>query len=112
MKKSRLGEFQELILMTIIVLQDEAYGNSIQRELEERLGEKVSIGAIQTALKRMEEKGFVKSGWSEATAERGGRRKRQFAITGEGRTALEQVRDLRVKLWNQIPGFNTNISFA
>jgi len=59
MKKTRLGEFQELILMTVIVLEDDAYGNEIQRELEERLDERLSVGAIQTALKRMEEKGFL-----------------------------------------------------
>ena len=67
MKKSRLGEFQELILMTVIVLQEEAYGMEIQRDLETRLNERLSVGAIQTALKRMEEKGLLVSEWGEAT---------------------------------------------
>lgn len=103
MKKSRLGEFQELILMAIIVLKEEAYGNSIQQELEERLGETVSIGAIQTALKRMESNGFVTSVWGEASNVRGGKRKRMYEAAPYAIQMLKEMQDVRVKFWQAMP---------
>ncbi len=103
MKKNRLGEFQELILMAVIVLQDHAYGNQIQRELEERLNETLSTGAIQTALKRMEEKGFLTSVWGEATQVRGGKRKRIYSATAYGHQVIEEMRNVRAGLWEAMP---------
>ena len=107
MKKSRLGEFQELILMSVIVLKEEAYGNAIRRQLEGLLNERLSTGAIQTALKRMEEKGFLTSEWSEATKERGGRRKRYFEITDSAKQELSNMKSLRDQLW---AGAKVNLS--
>ncbi len=103
MKKNRVGEFQELILMAIIVLQQEAYGNSIQRELEERLGESISIGAIQTALKRMEVKGLVTSVWGDASSVRGGKRKRLYQATPFAEQVLRDMQDVRSKFWQAMP---------
>ncbi|MEM8569219.1 MAG: helix-turn-helix transcriptional regulator [Bacteroidota bacterium] len=103
MKKSRLGEFQELILMTVIVLQEEAYGMEIQRDLETRLNERLSVGAIQTALKRMEEKGFLVSEWGEATQKRGGKRKRIYQATPYAQRVLQEMKDIRAQLWNAMP---------
>ncbi|MEM1407623.1 MAG: helix-turn-helix transcriptional regulator [Bacteroidota bacterium] len=103
MKKSRLGEFQELILMTVIVLQEEAYGMEIQRDLEARLNERLSVGAIQTALKRMEEKGFLVSEWGEATQKRGGKRKRIYKATPYAHRVLREMKELRAQLWNAMP---------
>ncbi|MEM9856452.1 MAG: helix-turn-helix transcriptional regulator [Bacteroidota bacterium] len=103
MKKSRLGEFQELILMTVIVLQEEAYGMEIQRDLEVRLNERLSVGAIQTALKRMEEKGFLTSEWGEATQKRGGKRKRIYQATPYAQRVLREMKDIRAQLWNAMP---------
>ena len=74
MKITKLGEFEELVLLTVVALREDAYGVEIKRELEERLGEKLSVGSIQSALKRMEEKGFLKSEFGEATQKRGGKR--------------------------------------
>lgn len=108
MKKTRLGEFQELILMTVIVLQNEAYGNEIQRELEERLNERLSVGAIQTALKRMEEKGFLTSAWGEATQVRGGKRKRIYAATPYAHQVLQDMKDIRSQLWEAMPQLGLN----
>ena len=108
MKKTRLGEFQELILMTVIVLQDEAYGNEIQRDLEERLDERLSVGAIQTALKRMEEKGFLTSEWGEASNRRGGKRKRIYAATPYAYQVLREMKDIRSKLWEAMPQLETS----
>ncbi|MEL7119040.1 MAG: PadR family transcriptional regulator [Bacteroidota bacterium] len=112
MKRVYLGEFEELVLLLVAIMNGEAYGVAVMVALKEQSGRIVNISAVHAALRRLQEKGFVKSDWSEATSERGGRRKRLFSITSEGRTALEQQRDMRIKLWNQIPGFNTNISFA
>lgn len=110
MKKTRLGEFQELILMTVIVLQEQAYGNEIQRDLEERLNERLSMGAIQTALKRMEEKGFLTSEWGEASQRRGGKRKRIYAATPEAYRTLQEMKDIRSQLWSAMPNLGTNPS--
>ena len=107
MKKNRLGEFQELILMAVIVLQKEAYGNEIQRELEERLNERLSVGAIQTALKRMEQKGFLTAEWGEATQRRGGKRKRIYSATPYAQQVLQEMKDVRTQLWNAMPQLGT-----
>lgn len=108
MKRYRLGEFQELILMTVIVLQEDAYGVEIQRNLEERLNERLSVGAIQTALKRMEEKGFLNSKWGEATQVRGGKRKRIYAATPYAHRILGEMKDIRAQLWHAMPKLRTS----
>lgn len=110
MKKTRLGEFQELILMTVIVLQENAYGNEIQRDLEDRLNERLSMGAIQTALKRMEEKGFLTSEWGETSQRRGGKRKRIYAATPEAHMTLREMKDIRSQLWAAMPNLETSSS--
>lgn len=111
MFRIHLGEFEELILLLVAVLDGNAYGVAVMEELESQAGRSVNISAVHAALRRLEAKGFVKSDWSEATAERGGRRKRLFTITNAGREALEQSRDVYIKLWGQIPGFSSNLSF-
>jgi PadR family transcriptional regulator PadR len=78
MKKTKLGEFEELVLLTVVVLAERAYGVEIKRELEQRLGESISVGSIQSSLKRMEEKGFLVSEFGEATQKRGGKRKKNI----------------------------------
>lgn len=108
MQRVNLGEFEELVLLIVGVLQGEAYGVKVLEEFNEQTGRAVNISAIHAALRRLESKGFVKSAWSEATAERGGRRKRLFSITARGVQALEEVRDLRNRLWEQIQGLGLN----
>ncbi|MCO6357944.1 PadR family transcriptional regulator [Roseivirga pacifica] len=102
MKKTKLGELEELVLLTVIVLKDEAYGVEIKRELEERLNETLSVGSIQSALKRMEEKGFLKSEFGEATAVRGGKRKRIYTATPLAIQTLEEIKNVRAQLWASI----------
>jgi DNA-binding PadR family transcriptional regulator len=68
----------------------DAYGASIQERIRQRAGRDVSLGAIYTALERLEKKGFVSSSWGEATPERGGRRKRYYKIEGEGVAAVRR----------------------
>lgn len=103
MKKTKLGEFEELVLLTVATLQQDAYGVEIKRELEERLKQKLSVGSIQSSLKRMEEKGFLTSQFGEATQKRGGKRKRIYSTTSHARKVLEELKDIRARLWDSIP---------
>lgn len=103
MKKYPLGEFEEIVLLTVGVLFDEAYGVAIKDEIEARLNRNVSVGALQSALRRMEKKGYLNSRLGEQNNERGGRRKRYFNITAHGKRALEYTKDVRLGLWNDIP---------
>ncbi len=103
MKKYPLGEFEEIVLLTVGVLYDEAYGVAIKDEIENRLERNVSVGALQSALRRMEDKGYLVSRFGEKTNERGGKRKRYFRMTAFGKKALDYTREVRNGLWNDIP---------
>lgn len=109
MKKTKLGEFEELVLLTVLVLGAEAYGVEIKRELEDRLSESLSVGSIQSALKRLEEKGYLESEFGEATQKRGGKRKRIYSVTSSGKQVLNEVKDIRSQLWSSVP--NTSLNF-
>lgn len=112
MKKTKLGEFEELVLLTVAALGEEAYGVEIKRELEARVREKLSVGSIQSALKRMEEKGFLTSEFGEATQKRGGKRKRIYATTSYAHKVLVEMRDIRAGLWSSIPTFAHDLKTA
>jgi len=103
MKKTKLGEFEELVLLTVASLQQEAYGVEIKRELESRLNERLSVGSIQSALKRMEAKGFLTSEFGESTQKRGGKRKRIYAATPYAHRVLRELKEIRANLWETIP---------
>ncbi len=101
-----MGEFQEIVLLSILILESEAYGLRIQKEISERLNRKMSRGALHAALSRLEDKGFIKSHFGGATAERGGRRKRFYTLTDSGKVALKQAKDLREEMWSLVPKFS------
>jgi DNA-binding PadR family transcriptional regulator len=103
MKKFQLGEFEEVVMLTVGILYKDAYGVSIKKEIESRLSRNVSVGALQTALKRLEQKGYLKSRDGESTRERAGRPKRYFQITAYGKKALEYAKSTRNELWDAIP---------
>ena len=103
MKQYRLGEFEEVVLLTVAVLHPDAYGVSIKKEIEDRLQRKVSVGALQSALRRMEKKGYLESRLGETDAKRGGKPKRYFYITAFGKSALDYYKDVRLDLWNAMP---------
>jgi DNA-binding PadR family transcriptional regulator len=103
MKKTKLGEFEELVLLTVAALQREAYGVEIKRELEARLKERLSVGSIQSALKRMEQKGFLTSEFGDATLKRGGKRKRIYTTTSYAHKVLAEMKEIRAGLWDSIP---------
>ncbi|MCE2996665.1 MAG: PadR family transcriptional regulator [Cyclobacteriaceae bacterium] len=95
-----LGEFEELVLLTIAVLNENAYGVSIKEDIEQRTDRSISIGALHSTITRLEEKGFITSWLGDPTQERGGRRKRYFQLTNQGIVALRNVKTLRDELWN------------
>jgi PadR family transcriptional regulator PadR len=104
MKGTYLGEFEELVLLAAGILQTEAYGVRIKKEIESQTQRDVNIGAIHTALHRLEEKGYLKSKFGEATEVRGGKRKRIFTLTPYGIKALRQAQELRSQMWTQLSG--------
>jgi PadR family transcriptional regulator PadR len=87
-----LGEFEHIVLLALLQLEDRAYGVTVRQEIEARTSREVSIGAVYATLDRMQAKGYVKSFWGEPTAERGGRSKRFFRVTAAGVKALKQTR--------------------
>ena len=103
MKGTYLGEFQEIVLLTILILEDNAYGVKIQEEIAARLDRGVSRGALHTALTRLDQKGFIRSTMGGATAIRGGRRKRYYYLTNKGKKALHDAKNIRDSLWQSIP---------
>jgi PadR family transcriptional regulator, regulatory protein PadR len=103
MKDHSLGEFEELVLLMVAALHNEAYGVGILENLEEKLRKKLNISAVHVALKRMEDKGFVKSRFGGITQERGGRRKKFYVITALGKKMLDNQYALRNSIYRQIP---------
>jgi len=112
MKGYHLGELEELVLLTVGILNQEAYGVSVLEEIKNQTGRKVNISAIHTVLNRLEDKGLLQSQMGGATEERGGRRKRLFSISSSGRTAIQEVKDLRNRLYDQIPPLALNFSYG
>ncbi|HYI76603.1 MAG TPA: PadR family transcriptional regulator [Chryseolinea sp.] len=103
MKDHSLGEFEELVLLMVAALHDEAYGVSILESLESKLARKLNVSAVHVALKRMEDKGFVKSRFGGVTADRGGRRKKFYVITALGKRVLDDQYQLRNSIYKLIP---------
>ncbi|MEM6525172.1 MAG: PadR family transcriptional regulator [Bacteroidota bacterium] len=103
MRKTYLGEFEELMLTMVGILKEEAYGNSIVYEVEAQLGRKLNLSAVHVTLYRLEDKGLVRSYMGGVTNERGGRRKRYFELTSGGLAVLQSLQEQRLKLWKMIP---------
>jgi PadR family transcriptional regulator PadR len=97
--KEYLGEFEELVLLTVASLGENAYGVSIQKDIEERCNRSISIGALHSTITRLEEKSYLKSWVGGATKERGGRSKRYYEITAAGKKAVAETKILRDQLW-------------
>lgn len=103
MKRNSLGELEEIVLLITASLDDEAYGVTINQELEKQTGRMVGFNTVHTTLQRLEEKGFITSKMGGATAERGGRRKRYFRVTALGSRAIRESKELRERLWRALP---------
>ena len=99
-------------MLTVGILYRNAYGVSIKKEIEARLSRNVSVGALQTALKRLEDKGYLRSHEGESTEERAGRPKKFFEITALGKRAMEYTKITRDELWRAIPEMALNRKFV
>jgi DNA-binding PadR family transcriptional regulator len=103
MKGTNLGEFEELVLLTVAALMEEAYSVAICDELSNHTGRSAKLGVVHAVLNRLEEKGLVKSQLGEATKTRGGKRKRFYQLTIPGKAALVRAKSMRDQLWDRIP---------
>lgn len=105
-KTTYLGEFEELILTMVLILDDNAYGNTIVKAILENQQREVNLSAVHITLYRLEEKGYLESSMGGATSERGGRKKRYFRITNAGKSLLQEMKNARLKLWEIAPQLN------
>jgi PadR family transcriptional regulator PadR len=110
MKRSSIGEFEEIVLLITASLEGDAYGVTITNEIERQTGRSAGFNTVHTTLQRLEEKGFILSKMGGATAERGGRRKRYFTITALGSRTLRELKALRERLWKEVPAKVLGIS--
>ncbi len=101
-----LGAFEEIVLLALIHLGDDAYGMTIRRDIESRSGRAVSIGAVYSTLERMETKNYVSSRYAEPTAERRGRARRYFKLEPSGSEALHRSREIVANMWR---GLETSV---
>ena len=112
MKGTHVGEFEELVLLVIAILNDDAYVLKIQRELKEQVNRSASMGALHATLTRLEKKGYLKSVMEGASNKRGGRRKRVYEVTLAGKETIKQVKELRMNLWNQVPSYALKMAYV
>jgi PadR family transcriptional regulator PadR len=104
---SYLGEFEHIVVLALLRLNDNAYGVSVRQEIEVRTGRDVSIGAIYATLDRLEAKGYVKSRFGDPTPERGGRSKRFFRVTAKGVTAVNRTHDAIHRMTDGLNGIRS-----
>ena len=103
MKRVYLGEFEELVLLVVAMLESDAYGVKITHEIIQQTNRSVRLNQVHASLDRLEEKGMIISKMGEPTPERGGRRKRIFTITAFGQQTLTEMKEVHVHLWNLLP---------
>ena len=103
MKGTNIGEFEELVLLSVGLLHSDAYGLAIVEELKSQSRRNVTLSAVHKVLIRLEKKGFLKSHIGGATKERGGRNKKLYTLTFLGKSVVNQTRDLRNQMWKAIP---------
>jgi len=103
MSKEYLGELEELVLILVAALKENAYGAAIAEQIESKLDRNVNFSGIHVALYRLEDKGYIKSKFGGSTKERGGRRKRIYSITSAGMAMLKTMQESRMELWKMVP---------
>ena len=102
-KGDYLGEFELVVLLTLLHLGEQAYGMTIRLEIEERTGRSVSIGAVYMTLRRLQGKGYVSSRLGAPSRSRGGRAKKYFTLDPEGVAAVQRSRQMFANLWRDLP---------
>lgn len=100
--RTQLGEFEEIVLLTVGVLYEDAYAVAINKEIAKQSGRTVNVSAVHKSLYRLEKKGMLESQLTDPESKRGGKRKRVFSITPFGKKALDEAMELRTSLRNQI----------
>lgn len=108
----KIGAFEELVLLAVGSLGEEAYGVAVKEMLEEKTGKNPSIGALHSALYRLEDKGCLTSYEGGATSERGGRRKKYYQITSAGKEAILEANKIRMEFSKNIEGLNLGLDEA
>ncbi|MEO1052467.1 MAG: helix-turn-helix transcriptional regulator [Bacteroidota bacterium] len=103
MKNKGLGEFEELVLLAVCILEDNAYGISVKKEIEKHSGRSILLGAVHITLYRLQDKGLLESEMGGNSEKRGDRRKRLFKATPAGMNQLRSTQETRYKMWNLIP---------
>jgi DNA-binding PadR family transcriptional regulator len=103
MKRVYLGEFEEIVLLVVGMLDSEAYGVQITHEILQQTQRSARLNQVHASLQRLEEKGMVTSVMGDPTPERGGRRKRLFQVTAYGRQTLHDIQTVRTTLWRLLP---------
>ena len=103
MKGQYIGEFEELVLLAVCILDGDAYGVTVRKEIETQAGRIVTLGAVHATLYRLQDKGLLTSSLGGATEKRGGRRRRLFGITNAGLETLRAGREVREKMWRLVP---------
>jgi DNA-binding PadR family transcriptional regulator len=104
MKQIFPAEFEQMVLLAILQLQENAFALQVLRELDRRAGRRVSRGALYKTLERLEDKGFVEWDVEDATPDRGGHPRRRFHVTPVGIRALRSSRDTLFRLWQGLDG--------
>lgn len=97
-----MGEFEQLVLLALLRMDNDAYGMEVREEIERRTAREVSYGAVYTTLDRLEQKGYVAHRMGEATPERGGRAKKYFRVLPEGRAALRATQQALQIMWEGV----------
>lgn len=98
-----LTDLEQLLLLAVLRLGDGAYGAAIQADLEDHAARSVSLGSIHVTLGRLEERGLARSEKGEPVGRRGGKARRIYEVTAEGRAALEWARQMMDRLWQGVP---------
>jgi PadR family transcriptional regulator, regulatory protein PadR len=106
MESKGLGEFEELVLLAVCIMEGEAYGISVKKEVERHSGRSILLGAVHITLYRLQDKGLLQSKMGGNTDKRGDRRKRLFKITSAGMKQLRASQDVRQRMWKLIPQLN------
>lgn len=109
MSNKSIGEFEELVLLAVCILEGRGYGISVKREVEKHTGRNILLGAVHITLYRLQDKGLLKSEMGGSSEQRGDRRKRLFKITKKGMEYLKVSQDVRQKMWGLIPQLNSGM---
>jgi DNA-binding PadR family transcriptional regulator len=99
-----LGEFEQMVLLAVLQLEDEAFAFSVLEELDRRVGRSVSRGTLYKTLERLEAKGYLEWALEDGPPERGGHPRRRFSVTGRGITALQEAREAFLLMWDGLEG--------